>query len=81
MDCKFCKRLKDIKDIHKIAQGWSTEAEIKERGKYMQELTVAIVVRTWFQKHGKNTAGRTVSFRSRGIGFDLNYCPECGRKL
>lgn len=29
----------------------------------------------------KRHAGRTTDYRNRGIGYKLNYCPECGRKL
>jgi len=79
--CKFCQSLHEIKECHKIAQGWATEDEIRKHGKYMQELTAAIVDRTWYQKHGKKSSGRTVHFRNQGIGFKLNYCPECGRLL
>ena len=79
--CKFCDQIANIKDCHKIASGWATDAERAEYGKYMQELTVAIVERIWYQKQGKKRAGRTVHFRNQGIGYALNFCPECGRSL
>jgi len=79
--CKFFDQIASIKDCHKIASGWATDAERAEYVKYMQELTVAIVDRTWYQKRGKKRAGRTVHFRNQGIGYALNFCPECGRSL
>lgn len=79
--CVFCERLSEIKEVHKIAQSWDTEERLATLGKYLQELTVAIVDRTWYQKRGKKSASRTTHYRNQGIGFKLNYCPECGRKL
>lgn len=29
----------------------------------------------------KRQAGRTVDYRNQGLGYKLNYCPECGRKI
>ena len=79
--CEFCKTLAEMKDCHKIAQGWATDADLAEYGKWMQELTVAVVERNWYQKKGKRSAGRTVHYRNKGLGFALKYCPECGREL
>ncbi len=79
--CKFCEAIEAKKKVHKIAQSWSTDNELRKSGKYMQELTVAIVERTWYEKHGKKSAIRTVSYRNQGLGYKLNYCPECGKEL
>ena len=79
--CKFCEAIEAKKEVHKIAQSWSTDDELRKFGKYMQELTVAIVERTWYEKHGKKSATRTVSYRNQGLGYKLNYCPECGKEL
>ena len=79
--CKFCDGIASIKDCHKIVSGWATDAEKAENGKRMQELTVAIVELIWYQKQGKKRAGRSVHFRNQGIGYALNFCPECGRSL
>ena len=81
MACRFCEAMKSNHQAYEISCGWSTDAELKEYGKYMIEYTVAIVKRTWYKKMGKAKAGRTTQYRYRGIGFDLNYCPECGRKV
>jgi len=79
--CKFCETIEAKKEAHKIAQSWSTDDELRKFGKYMQELTVAIVEHTWYKKCGKKSATRVVSYRNQGLGFKLNYCPECGRRL
>ena len=79
--CRFCKELIELKECHKIAQGWATDAELVEYGKWMQELTVAVVERNWYQKKGKKSAGRVMHYRNKGLGFALKYCPECGRKV
>ena len=79
--CKFCDGIAIIKDRHKIVSELDTDTEMAKYGKYMQELTVAIVDRTWYQKQGKKMASRTVHFRNQGIGYALNFCPECGRSL
>lgn len=79
--CKFCEEIASLKEDHRIASRWLIDAEMTELGKYMQELSVAVVERNWYQKDGKKGASRTVHFRSKGIGFVLKYCPECGRSL
>lgn len=30
---------------------------------------------------GGRIKGRTVHYMEDGVGFQLNYCPECGKKL
>lgn len=79
--CKFCEELESLKECHRIAQRWAIDAELTEYGKWMQDLTVAIIERNWYQKKGKKSSGRSVHYRKYGFGFSLNYCPECGKKL
>ena len=78
MNCKFCEALQTRKQIHEFL---SENDKDKELGKYMAEYTVAIVERTWYKKRGKRSCGRTTDYRHRGLGYALNFCPECGRKL
>ena len=80
-ECKFCEAMQSNHQIMKIARSWATEYELQKYGKYMIEYSVAIVKRTWHKKNGKRHASRTVQYRNKGIGYKLNYCPECGRKL
>lgn len=76
--CKFCEAMKINRQIEKISNSWETNEEIKRYGKHMIEYTVAIVKRSYYQKTGKRKSGRSVEFRYRGLGFELNFCPECG---
>lgn len=70
--CKFCETMQ----VHKNIDQMEANKDFKS------EYTVAIVKRTWIPKlQSKRTASRSVGFKQNGKGFDLNFCPECGRKL
>lgn len=79
--CKFCEAMKVNRQVEKISESWQTDEERKKYGRYITEYSVAIVKRSYYQKIGKRKSGRNVQFRYRGLGYELNYCPECGRKL
>ena len=79
--CKFCEAMKANRQVEEITRSWATNEEIKRYGKHMIEYTVAIVKRSYFQKLGKKKSGRTLEFRYRGLGFELNFCPECGADM
>ena len=70
--CKFCEDLEFSKQL---------DAESEYADKFKQAYTVAMVKRQWLKGRSKRTASRSVGFRYRGIGYDLNYCPECGKDL
>lgn len=76
--CEFCweyesrQRIGTFRKIHPEYYG---------EGVILQEITVAMVIRSWKKGTPKRNAGRTTDYRYRGIGYKLNYCPECGRKL
>ena len=53
----------------------------ERRKKLKEEYTVALVSHTWSVSRGKRSASRTVDFRNKGLGYKLNYCPECGKEL
>jgi len=78
MTCQFCEALQTSKQIHEFL---AENSKDKELGKYMAEYTVAIVRHTWYKKNGKRSGSRTTDYRNRGLGYALNFCPECGRKL
>lgn len=74
-DCVFCERFKDQK---KIENFWLRKDD--EPRKY--EYTVALVIRSWKPSiRSKRDACRITDYRNQGIGYKLNFCPECGRKL
>lgn len=81
MACKFCEAMETNRHVEEISRSWTTDAELKRYGRFMVEYSVAIVKRSWYRKMGKKKAGRTVEFRYRGLGFELNYCPECGARI
>ena len=75
VECKFCASL----ESRKKCENFWLERE-KEPFKY--EYTVALVIRSWKPSiRSKRDACRTTDYRNQGIGYKLNFCPECGRKL
>ena len=75
--CKFCESLESWKNIHEFHNQDITKAE-----KMKHEYTVALLIHSWCPKYKtKRQASRTTDYRNQGLGYKLNYCPECGRKL
>ena len=72
--CKFCKSLQNYKQIY------ATFNKQGEGDGLLHEYTVALVIHSYFKGH-KVHAGRSTDYRVRGLGYKLNFCPECGRKL
>lgn len=75
MACRFCESY----TIHKNVGDF--KAYRPDGDKWRQEITVALVVRDWTEQMGKKNAARTTDYRYRGLGYKLNFCPECGKKL
>ena len=75
--CEFCEAYDTQNKIYSFK---NNHPEYYEE-KMFYEITVAMVIRTWTKSKGKAHAGRTTDYRFRGLGYKLNYCPECGRKL
>lgn len=74
-DCVFCERFEEHKEIENF---WLEKDD--EPSKY--EYTVALVIRSWKPSiRSKRDACRITDYRNQGIGYKLNFCPECGRKL
>lgn len=77
-ECEFCDALwlykfsdRELNKLH-VADG---------EPRMFHEYTVAIVRRSWTKARGKRHAGRSTDYRHLGLGFKLNYCPECGKAL
>ena len=68
MSCKFCESFEFEKQIH-------NDPRLK------QAYNVALVIHQWRADRPKSTAGRTVDYRHKGLGYKLKYCPECGINL
>lgn len=75
--CAFCEALMVYKNIRAL---FNQRYKEEHKEKIYEEYTVALVVRS-YAKGKKRTAGRTTDYRNQGIGYQLNFCPECGRKL
>lgn len=71
--CEFCDRLELEKFSRSLDKG--------QKPKIYYECTVALVVRSWTKERGKRNAGRLTDYRNQGIGYKLNFCPECGKDL
>ena len=70
--CKFCEAM----EIN-----WKADAILqRDEPAFEYRYSVAIVRRV-FKKEVNGCRGSSTDYRSRGCGYDLNYCPECGRKL
>ena len=72
--CKFCESLESHKKFTKF---WLE----REKDPFKSEYTVALVIKSWVPSIGKKSAGRTTDYRNQGLGYKLNFCPECGRKI
>lgn len=74
--CKFCDNLNFRKQLN------VEDNQVRDKDNvFMNEYTVALVIHTWIKCKGKQNAGRTTDYRYRGLGYKLNFCPECGRDL
>lgn len=76
MSCKFCEALETWKYCNKTFNKTRPKEE-----RLKEEYTVALVSHTWSASKGKRNASRTVDYRNKGLGYKLNYCPECGKEL
>ena len=75
-NCEFCRRYYGARDILRFKNLHRTEGEPKLYDGY----SVAFVVRTYRKGH-KRQCTRSTDYRSGGLGYKLNFCPECGRRL
>lgn len=70
--CAFCDALANHKWANRLLQ--------KQKGKRVRhEYATALIIHSWTVS--KKNAGRLVDYRNKGLGFKLNYCPECGREI
>lgn len=76
--CDFCRSLEGKKFFVKY---YNKKLKEIEAPKIRCEMSVAIVQRTWHEGVSKKHAGTETHYRCRGIGYKLNYCPECGKYL
>lgn len=79
--CKFCEAMKENRQIEEFTRQHESQKDLERYGKYKTEYAVAIITRSWYSKTGKRNAGRTTDYRHMGLGYKLNYCPECGANM
>lgn len=70
--CKFCEAMQTNRQIDVIMR--KRDPDVSYR------YSVAIVKRL-FIKGSKGCRSYGTDYRYRGCGYELNFCPECGRDL
>ena len=75
--CAFCRSL----EAHRIGVAIANKTNHSDGPPLLEEYTVAIVARSWIKGQSKRGAGRSTDYRYQGLGYKLNYCPECGKKI
>ena len=78
MSCRFCEAY-ELND--RVSRFKAERPDLYGGEEWCCEMTVALVIHEWTKRIGKRNAGRTTDYRYRGLGYKLNYCPECGKKL
>ena len=79
--CAFCEAYKTHCQVDAISDKYQDKEEREQYGKHMRDYTVALVQHHWYKKLGKRSAGRSTDYRNKGLGFKLNFCPECGKRI
>lgn len=67
--CAFCEYFESVKAPNNT---WNSL-------KY--EYRAALVIRFWYKDSGKRTASKSTAYGNAKIGYKLNFCPECGRRI
>jgi len=70
--CKFCEAIESHRRVDAILK--------KNDPDWGQRYSVAIVARS-FLKGRKGPQSTSTDYRHRGCGYDMNFCPECGKQI
>ena len=76
--CEFCERLEARKDADKFCEGYGVDPKL---GPKHNVYTAVLLATSWYEKYGKQTASTMTYYKEYKFGFDLNYCPECGKEI
>ena len=71
--CKFCE-----------AYEWKKKYEKATRAQYpnyVRRYSVALIDRIFIKGRKGGSCSTGVDYRYRGCGYQLNFCPECGKPL
>ena len=74
--CEFCENYTFKKLHYKVFRKMCLKENVEPTKK---EFSVAIVEIQW--RNSKKNATRTTDYRHLGLGYELNFCPECGKQL
>ena len=74
--CAFC----DALAMHKWANS-ILQCDHGADDQVLHAYSTALIIHSWLKSMGKASASRLVDYRHKGLGFKLNYCPECGRQM
>ena len=77
-DCIFCDFYEHYKRVDRYIR---QEAKKTKSMIINHEYSVALVERAWENGTSKRNSNRATHYKNKGIGYDLNFCPECGRQL
>lgn len=72
MECFFCKEYARMRDQHALIES--------RNGITHHDIKAVMLLISWNELSGRHHWGET-THRPKPGGFDLNYCPECGRRL
>ena len=70
--CKFCEALDRYKRVEATIRDYEPEVSFR---------LSAAIVRRKFIKGRRGCQSSFTDYRNKGCGYELNYCPECGRDL
>lgn len=76
--CQFCESYRSHKNVHDFIR--QHQEYYGEKSLLQYEICTAMVIKMWRPGY-KRRASRETDYRSQGCGYQLNYCPECGKKL
>lgn len=71
--CKFCEALSWKKKF--------ARASHKQYPDHRSVYSVALVDRIFVKGRKGGSCGTSVDYRNKGCGYQLNFCPECGKYL
>ena len=75
--CAFCELLQGCKDS--IAD-INDERKKENEADIIEDYTVVLLIRSHI-KGMKKKPGMLLRYWKKDIGYKLNFCPECGKKL
>lgn len=78
MGCKFCESFTEIREAKERSY---EHPNLYADGRMHYEINAAMVVSVWSDRIEKRYAARSTYYRRFGVGYKLNYCPECGKRL